>query len=217
MTENASSIIHVVDDDASLRTALSRLLTASGYHVALYESAAQFLDRGADGEPGCILLDVNMPGLDGLQLQGQLGRGNSRLPIVFITGHGDIAMSVRAIKAGAEDFLPKPVAKQELLDAVQRALRRYHEVHSRHTYQHAMQERVALLTLREREVFDLLIVGMLNKQIAHALGNTERTVKMHRHRVMEKMRVRSVAELVSIASQLGLMKDGDSGGNNGGD
>lgn len=212
MNAPESFIIHVVDDDASLRGSLGRLLTASGYRVALYESGVQFLQRADDGAPGCILLDVNMPGLNGLQLQGQLGRDKGSLPIVFMTGQGDIPMSVRAIKAGAEDFLPKPLTKQELLDAIQRALQRYHNVRSRQTSQHVMQERLGALTLREREVFDLLIAGMLNKQIAHVLGNAERTVKIHRHRVMEKMQVRSVVELVLIATQLGLMKDVDHSG-----
>lgn len=198
-------LIHIVDDEAALRTALSRLLTASGYRVASYESAAQFLDRPGSEEPGCILLDVNMPGLSGLQLQEHLGKIRSRLPIIFLTGHGDITMSVRAIKAGAENFLAKPVAQTALIDAIQCALQRYHATHAEHAQQDALQRRFALLTAREKEVFALLIQGLLNKQIAHELGNTERTVKAHRHSIMEKMEAKSLAELVALASRAGWL------------
>jgi FixJ family two-component response regulator len=200
-------IIHIIDDDESLRTALSRLLVASGYRVALYESATQFLERTCEPAPGCILLDINMPGLSGVQLQEHLVREHSELPIIFLTGHGDIAMSVRAIKAGAEDFLPKPVEKSDLINAIQRALERYRNSHSELAHLQESRRRIKLLTAREKEVFDLLILGMLNKQVAYQLGNTERTVKAHRHSIMEKMQVKSLAELVLIASQLGMLDE----------
>jgi FixJ family two-component response regulator len=198
--------VHIVDDDSSLRLALSRLLSAAGYQVETYESADGFLAANPEDMPACILLDVNMPGLNGVQLQEHLVRQMSHFPIVFLTGHGDIAMSVRAIKAGAEDFLSKPVAKEDLLDAVQRALQRCRDTYAQRSNQKELLERVNSLTAREREVFDLLVTGMLNKQIAYQLGNTERTVKAHRHSIMEKMRVKSMAELASIASQLGILK-----------
>lgn len=206
MSESGASLVHIVDDDESLRKALSRLLAAAGYRVSTYESAASFLEISHGDASGCILLDVNMPGLSGVQLQEHLLRQHCNLPIVFLTGHGDIAMSVRAIKAGAEDFLSKPVSKEDLLDAVRRALQRYRDTHAAQTNLKELRRRVESLTAREREVFDLLVTGMLNKQIAYRLGNTERTVKAHRHSIMEKMQVKSMAELASIASQLGLLQ-----------
>ena len=209
MSDVADATIHVIDDEASVRTALSRLLTASGFRVAAYESAAQFLDRSFNDSYGCILLDVNMPGLSGIELQEQLHQSRCTLPIIFLTGHGDIPMSVRAIKAGAEDFLAKPIDKNGLLDAVGRALERSRKAHQRQGHTQELEARLASLTAREQEVFNLLILGMLNKQIAFELGNTERTVKAHRHSIMEKMQVKSVAELVVIATQLGLMQDSE--------
>ncbi len=204
-TSLAAPLIHVVDDDDALRTALARLLAASGYRVALYDSAASFLEHPPADEAGCIMLDVNMPGLDGLQLQAQLSQLQNRLPIIFLTGHGDISMSVRAIKAGAEDFLTKPVAHADLMNAIDRALQRYRDAQQEHSKQSMLRQRYDLLTAREQEVFALLIQGLLNKQVAHALGNTERTVKAHRHSIMEKMQVKSVAELVAIASEIGML------------
>jgi FixJ family two-component response regulator len=190
-----------------LRTAMSRLLVAAGFRATTYGSAAEFLAAGHNNEPGCILLDVNMPGLSGMQLHEQLIQAHCQLPIIFLTGQGNIAMSVRAIKAGAEDFLAKPVARNDLLDAVERALHRYHAAQDLHAHLQQLRERLQSLTAREGEVFHLLILGMLNKQIAFKLGNTERTVKAHRHSIMEKMQVRSVAELATIASQLGISSD----------
>jgi FixJ family two-component response regulator len=207
MNDPVLPLIHIIDDEESLRTALSRLLIASGYRVALYESAAQFLERTCESAPGCILLDINMPGLSGVQLQEHLVKEHSELPIIFLTGHGDIATSVRAIKAGAEDFLPKPVEKSDLINAIQRALERYSNAHSELAHLQESRRRIKLLTTREKEVFDLLILGMLNKQVAYQLGNTERTVKAHRHSIMEKMQVKSLAELVLIASQLGMLDE----------
>jgi FixJ family two-component response regulator len=205
MNQPYTPTIHIIDDEESLRTALSRLLSAAGYRVETYESANKFLEQSHAEGAGCIVLDVNMPGLSGVQLQNHLLAQQNELPIIFLTGHGDIAMSVRAIKAGAEDFIAKPVSREELLDAVERALRRYEESHSRNADIKELQGRVNTLTARELEVFNLLITGMLNKQIAFKLGNTERTVKAHRHSIMQKMQVKSVAELASIASRLGTL------------
>jgi FixJ family two-component response regulator len=206
MTDFDTPLIHIVDDDEPLRKALERLLMASGYRVALYQSAADFLARSATSGPGCILLDVNMPELSGLQLQEQLSREHNNLPIIFLTGHGDIPMSVRAIKAGAEDFLSKPVSSPELLDAIQRSVQRYEAAQQQHAHLNELRRRLELLTARERAVFDLLILGLLNKQIAFQLGNAERTVKAHRRVVMEKMQTNSMAELAHVASQLGLIE-----------
>jgi FixJ family two-component response regulator len=209
MNSPASFIVHIIDDDDSLRTALSRLLMASGYRVALHESGLKFLDHPIVDEPGCILLDVDMPGLSGLQLQEHLVKLHSALPIVFLTGNGDIAMSVKAIKAGAEDFLSKPVEKDDLVGAIERGKTRYQEARQQQVHLEELRRRVALLTARELEVFKLVILGMLNKQIAFELGNTERTVKAHRHSIMEKMQVQSLAELVLAASQLGMLNGKD--------
>jgi FixJ family two-component response regulator len=209
MTDSLAPIVHIIDDEESLRVALSRLLGASGYRVKTHESADRFLECHCADEPGCILLDVNMPGLSGVQLQQRLIAEHCEMPIIFLTGHGDIAMSVRAIKAGAEDFLSKPVAKADLLDAVERALDRYRQSHAQQSSLQEWRRRINLLTARENEVFKLLTLGMLNKQIAYQLGNTERTVKAHRHAIMEKMQVKSVAELATIASQLCLTDTAD--------
>lgn len=198
--------VHIVDDDKSLRTALSRLLAASGYHTVLHESATDFLQNGALSEPGCLLLDIDMPGVSGMQLQEHLAKAQSNLPVVFLTGQGSIATSVRAIKGGAEDFLSKPVEKEALLDAIERAMTRYQETCSRQEKEQQMRNRFNLLTAREREVFALLLSGMLNKQIAYQLGNTERTVKLHRHCIMEKMQAKTLAELIVAAANLGLLE-----------
>jgi FixJ family two-component response regulator len=201
----APPIIHVVDDDAAFRTAMARLLGASGYQVALYGSASELLGKLPGGEPGCILLDVKMSGLNGPQLQEQLGKLGHRLPIVFLTGHGDVPTSVRAIKAGAEDFLTKPVPKKDLLAAIERALKHYGEMRDHDSRIAALRSLVARLTPRESEVFALVVRGMLNKQIAHKLGTAERTIKAHRQQVMEKCEVQSLAELVLLAERLGIL------------
>ena len=195
--------VHVVDDDDSFRTAMERRLKLAGYQVATYPSAQQLLNRLPDeDEPGCILLDVQIPGLSGPELQGRLTELGSTLPIVFLTGHADTPTTVRTIKAGAEDFLTKPVESGRLLDAIERALARQVTAHRERQRLEEMRALVAALTPRERQVFDLVVRGKLNKQIAHELGPTERTIKAHRHQVMEKMRVQSLAELVSIAERL---------------
>jgi len=201
-----ATLVHVVDDDSLFRTAIARLLRASGYDVALYESSEQLLDNAPGDTPGCILLDVRMAGLDGLELQDRLKQMGSILPIVFLTGHGDLPTSVKAIKAGAEDFLAKPVAKDMLLASVERALALYRERHDLRTRLDNLRALVAKLTPREREVFALMVRGRLNKQIAYELGTSERTVKAHRHAVMEKLQVTSLAEAVSMAERLGMLQ-----------
>jgi FixJ family two-component response regulator len=198
-------VLHVVDDDASFRSAISRVLKVSGYEVAGYESAACFLRNIADAKPGCLLLDVRMPSFGGLQLQEELAKLSHSWPIIFMTGHGDIPTSVRAIKAGAEDFLSKPVSKETLLEAIERALVRYAGMRESRDQLTSFKSLIATLTPREGEVFSLMVRGKLNKQIAHLLGTSERTVKAHRHMVMQKLRVQSFAEVVSIAERVGLL------------
>jgi RNA polymerase sigma factor (sigma-70 family) len=201
-----SPLIHIVDDDAAYRVAVARLLEASGYRVALYASAAQLLEAAPPAEAGCILLDVHMDGLSGLELQERLAAAGSRLPIVFLTGHADVPSSVRAIKAGAEDFLTKPATKDVLLAAVRRALARFHAAADNAEKIDALRARLAKLTPREREVIDLVVRGKLNKQIAHQLGTSERTIKAHRHNIMHKLEMQSVAELVLFAERVGVVE-----------
>jgi FixJ family two-component response regulator len=201
-----SARVHVVDDDASFRTAIERRLKLAGYQVATYPSAQQLLDRLPDeNEAGCILLDVQIPGLSGPELQGRLNELGSTLPIVFLTGQADTPTTVRTIKAGAEDFLTKPVESEQLLGAIERALARHASARGERRKLEEMRALVAALTPRERQVFGLVARGKLNKQIAHELGTTERTIKAHRHQVMEKMKVQSLAELVTLAERLHLL------------
>ena len=200
-----AALIHIVDDDASFRTAIGRLLRASGYQVALYHSGEQFLNVSLDDMPGCILLDMRMSGLSGLQLQDRLKQVDSILPILFLTGHGDIPTSVKAIKAGAEDFLSKPVSKDTLLEAVERAIARYRERREQRDQFDHYRALLSTFTPREGEVFALVVRGQMNKQIAYELGTTVRTIKAHRRAVMQKLKVRSVAEAVSIAERLGML------------
>ncbi len=201
----ASAVIHVVDDDAPFRKAMGRLLKASGYQVALYDSGERLLERPPGAEPGCILLDLRMDGLSGLEVQRRLAQSGHTLPIVFLTGQGDIPASVQAIKAGAEDFLSKPVGKRPLLDAVARALARQEQAREQNERLGAQRALVATLTPRESEVLALVVRGKLNKQIAYALGASERTVKAHRHSIMLKLHAPSLAELVVIAERLGIL------------
>jgi FixJ family two-component response regulator len=199
-------LVHVVDDDASFRTAIERRLKHAGYEVETHSSAQHLLDRQPGAEkPGCILLDAQMPGLNGLELQDRLNELGSILPIVFVTGHSDIPTTVRAIKAGAEDFLTKPIPSEQMIDAIERAIAHYELAHSQRTELNSFRALVASLTPRERQVFYLMVRGKINKKIAGELGTTERTVKAHRHEVMEKMRVESFAELVSSAVRLGVI------------
>ena len=203
-----TGLVHVVDDDASFRTAIERRLKNAGYAVAAYSSAQELLDRlPIENESGCILLDVRIPGLSGPELQGRLRELGSTLPIVFLTGYADVQTTVLAIKAGAEDFLTKPVSSEDLLAAVERALAHHRAGRSQRARREAVRAHIATLTPREREVFELVIRGKTNKQVANTLGTTERTIKAHRHRVMEKLQVPSLAELVSLAERAGILTD----------
>jgi RNA polymerase sigma factor (sigma-70 family) len=203
-----AGLVHIVDDDASFRTAIERRLKKAGYDVTTYPSAQDLLDRlPSKGELGCILLDVRIPGLSGPELQGRLSEIGSILPIVFLTGYADVQTTVRAIKAGAEDVLTKPVSSEELLAAVERALAHHEVMRGQKTQLDAVRAHIAKLTPREREVFELVIRGKTNKQVANVLGATERTIKAHRHRVMEKLQVQSLAELVSLAERAGILRD----------
>jgi RNA polymerase sigma factor (sigma-70 family) len=201
-------LVHVVDDDASFRTAIERLLKNEGYNVAVYPFAQDLLDHlPNESEPGCILLDVRIPGLSGPELQDRLCELGSTLAIVFLTGHADVQTTVRAIKAGAEDVLTKPVSSEQLLAAVERALAHQTAAYSQRHKLDAVRAMIAMLTPREREVFELVVRGKTNKQIGNVLGATERTIKAHRQRVMEKMQVQSLAELVSLAERAGILGD----------
>jgi RNA polymerase sigma factor (sigma-70 family) len=198
--------VHVVDDDAAFRTAVERRLKKAGYEVATYPSAQHLLDRPpSEAEPGCILLDVRIPGLSGPELQDRLGELGSTLPIVFLTGYPDVPTTVQTIKAGADDFLIKPVSSEDLLHAIERAIAHHEATRRLKSKLDIVRAHVATLTPREREVFELVIRGRTNKQVANALGATERTIKAHRHRVMEKMQVQSLAELVSLAERAGIL------------
>jgi FixJ family two-component response regulator len=201
MTE-PTPIVHIVDDDESFRTAVMRLLRAAGYEVRGYACAGEFLLAKPGNTSGCIVLDVRMPGPSGLDLQAALGEHQVALPIIFLTGHGDIPMSVRAMKAGAVDFLTKPVQREALLTAVRTALDRDVENRAANGKVSELQSRYENLTGRERAVLALVVAGKLNKQIAGELKISERTVKAHRAKVMGKMRVTSLAELVHLAEQL---------------
>jgi FixJ family two-component response regulator len=201
--------VFLVDDDASVRKALTRLIRSAGYGVRAFASAHDFLDNlgGRDeGGPACLVLDVRMPGLSGLELQDKLQAANALIPIIFITGHGDIPMSVKAIKQGAVDFLPKPVKDKVLLNAIKQALERAARERAAHDEIDDIRRRLDTLTPRELEVLRLVITGMLNKQIAYQLGTVEKTIKVHRARVMEKMEVQSLADLVRIAERVGIGK-----------
>ena len=200
--------VHVVDDDASFRTAMERRLTQAGYEVATYPSAQNLLDRlPSESVPGCILLDVRMPGLNGPELQERLSKLGPTLPIIFITGYPDVPTTVRTIRAGAEDFLTKPVSADELLPAIERAIARHESTLARKNKLDLFRSLIKTLTPRERQVFELVIRGKTNKQTANALGETERTIKAHRIRVMEKLQPRSLAELVSPAERVGHLGD----------
>ena len=201
----SSGTVHVVDDDASWRKSVARLMSAAGYDVVLYESAEGFLKAANVDTPGCILLDLRMPGLTGLQLQHRLAEMRHALPIVFLSGHGDIPTSVLAMRAGAEDFLTKPIATGVLLRAVEQAILRDRNERAKHEQLDTLRLRVDALTPTERKVFDLVVRGKLNKQIALDLGTAERTIKWHRHNLMQKLQVQSLAELVSLAERLGLL------------
>jgi FixJ family two-component response regulator len=196
--------VFVVDDNPSVRKSLARVLAAVGYTVEAFASAREFLARPPHPGPCCLVLDVRMPGLSGIQLQEMLAATGRRLSIVFVTGHADVPTSVRAMKAGAVDLLTTPVDAQDLIVAIQRAVTRDELDRVAEARRTEIQRRVSLLTARETEVFALVVTGMLNKQIGAALGIGEKTVKVHRARVMEKMRAGSVAELVRLADEAGV-------------
>lgn len=201
----ATPNVFLVDDDPSVRRALARLIKSAGHQVQTFASAQEFLGtRAAGEEAACLVLDVRMPGLTGIELQRQLQTLNRNVPIVFMTGHGNIPMSVQAMKAGAVDFLPKPVKDTDLLRAIEQALARAVRDRAERNELEDVRERVEKLTPREREVMVLVVRGLLNKQIAFELGTVEKTIKVHRARVMEKMQVDSLADLVRLAEKVGI-------------
>jgi FixJ family two-component response regulator len=204
----APHTVFLVDDDASVRKALTRLIRSAGYDVQAFASARDFLEhwRVTAANPACLILDVRMPGLSGLDLQRELQVADTVLPIIFVTGHGNIPMSVKAMKDGAVDFLPKPVKDKDLLRAIEQALARADHDHAERLELEDIQRRLQTLTPREREVMTQVVRGLLNKQIAFELGTVEKTVKVHRARVMEKMEAQSLAELVRIAERVGVGK-----------
>jgi FixJ family two-component response regulator len=198
------SIVFVVDDDSSVREAIESLIQSVGLRVETFETAQEFLRSKRPDVPGCVVLDVRLPGLSGLDLQRELAAHGIKLPVIFITGHGDIPMSVRAMKAGALEFLTKPFRDQDLLDAIQQALERDRTARQHQMETTELRERFDSLTSREREVMGLVVSGLLNKQIAGELGTSEVTIKIHRSQVMKKMGAGSLAELVRMTEKLGI-------------
>jgi RNA polymerase sigma factor (sigma-70 family) len=205
MTQEAS-IVFVVDDDPSVRRAIKLLLESIGLEVELFELAQEFLPSGPTKGPSCLILDVRLPGVSGLDFQRQLAEANINIPIIFISAHGDVPMTVRAMKAGAVEFLTKPFRDQDLLDAVQSALERDRARRQREEETATVRERLESLSAREREVVAMVVSGMPNKQIAAEIGITENTVKVHRSRAMEKMQAKSLADLVKMVERLKYLK-----------
>jgi FixJ family two-component response regulator len=198
------SVVYIIDDDVSFHTATRQRLQLAGYEVQIYSSAEQFLDQQrGDSRLGCLLVDVNMPGPNGPDLQARLDEAGSTLPVLFVSDNEDIKTVVRTVKAGAEDFLIKPVTSDVLLAAIGRAIARHDTSRKLQSELNKLRALIATLTPREREVYDLVIRGKMNKQISWELGATVRTIKAHRHMVMEKMQARSLVELVLIAERLG--------------
>jgi FixJ family two-component response regulator len=204
MMNGTAGTVFVVDDNEDIRTALARLLATAGYRVRLFESAEHFLEEQDSTQPGCLLLDIGLPGLSGMELQRSLDGSPCARPIVFLSGTGDIEASVSAMKAGAVDYLTKPIDKQRLFAAIEEALRRDEAQRSNHAVRHMIEQRFSRLTPREREVLTLIVRGRLNKQVAWEFKIGEKTVKVHRSRVMHKMGVRSVADLVRMAERVGI-------------
>jgi FixJ family two-component response regulator len=204
----AESIVFIIDDDPLYRRSSERLIRTIGFSVQSFESARDFLGSRRPNVPSCLLLDVRLPGLSGLDLQQELAEVGVHIPIIFVTGHGDIPMSVQAMKAGAVEFLTKPFRDQALLDAIRQAMGRDQVARQQHARNADLRRRVESLRPREREVFKCVVSGMLNKQIADEIGATERTVKFHRGHIMRKMHVKSLAELVRIAEALGIASQG---------
>ena len=200
-------IVRIVDDDASFLTAVARMLRASGFAVKTFESAAEFLARPELDVPGCVLADLQMPGLSGLDLQEALAKEGHRLPVIFLTGHGDIPTTVQAMRRGAEDFLTKRAPKEDLLDAVKRAIDRDARDRAGRARLEALRTRFTALTPREREVLQHIVQGKLNKQIAYDLGISERTVKFHRAAIMTKLSVDSAAQLTKFWMEVGGLEE----------
>jgi FixJ family two-component response regulator len=212
MEGHVPGLVHIVDDDASFLTAMERRLKHAGYDVATHPSALHFLvNLPTESVPSCIILDVRLPDLDGPALQKRLAELGSTLPIIFLTGYTDIPTTVQAIKAGADDFLTKPIEFDDLSRAIEKAFAHHQTLRGLQDRLDGMRTRLGRLTPRERQVFDLVVRGHINKQIAQTLGATERTIKAHRHRVMEKMQAQTLAELVSIAQRVGALKHGETG------
>jgi RNA polymerase sigma factor (sigma-70 family) len=201
---DTEGVVFVVDDDPSVRRSLTRLIRSAGFAVEVFASAPEFLEHPRPDLPGCLVLDINMPRVSGLELQERLTAAQLHLPIIFLTGYGTVSASVRAMKKGAVDFLEKPVDDNTLLDVIQQAVERNRRARLEQAEVRKIERRVESLSPRERQVLGLLITGMLNKQIAAELGIAEKTIKVHRARVMEKMQAGSIAELVRLAAALGI-------------
>ena len=205
MTNQEEPVVIVVDDDVSVREALKNLLRSVGLKAKTFGKAEEFLSSEPVSAPSCLVLDVRLPGQSGLDVQRQLAETNHQIPIVFITGHGDIPMSVRAVKAGAVEFLTKPFRDQDLLDAVRQAVERSREVRNREAKTADLRDRYTSLTTREQQVLRFVVRGLINKQIAAEIGISEPTVKLHRGRLMDKMRALSLADLIGMAQKLGVI------------
>lgn len=198
-------IVFVVDDESAVGVSIKRLLHSVGLEARHFTSASEFLRTKRPDAPGCIVLDVRLPDLSGLDLQQELAKANVDLPVIFVTGHADIPMTVRAMKAGAVEFLTKPFREQELLEAVQRAISRHRQIRDQRASMRVLQSRYELLTPREREVFPLVSSGLLNKQVAAELNASEKTIKVHRGQLMQKMEAHSLSDLIRMAEQLGVL------------
>jgi FixJ family two-component response regulator len=202
--KSAAPTVYIIDDDRGMRQAIQDLVESVGLRAQAFATGQEFLNRQGTSEPSCLILDVRLPQMSGLDFQRQLAETGAQIPIIFITAHGDIPMSVRALKSGAVEFLTKPFRDQDLLDAIQQALQRDIAAREQQAEIHNLQERYQLLTTREREVMTLVVTGMLNKQIASEISASEGTVKIHRGQVMRKMQAESVVELVRMADKLRL-------------
>ena len=206
----SDAVVFIVDDDPLIRDALEQLVRSVGITVVVFPSAQAFLDAELPDRPGCLVSDIRMPELSGLDLQDELNRKGITIPIIFMTGHGTVPMSVRAMKSGALDFIEKPFEDQELLDAINRAIKQSRMVKKKEAERDVIEQHLNLLTSREHEILTLVIAGMLNKQIAYDLGMSENTVKTHRARIMRKMSVNSLAELVRSTEKINLQPKNDS-------